>query len=159
MRGKEVKKIPKFLEERSFEVISLIEPNSIYFAHPVSVYNTHLEKVLVKRLKSFFKNKNIYNPNQPHNQKNYKIWKDGTGSGMNYYFDLILPNKNIVGGVYLPFEDGMIGAGIYGEMEKLQEMKKPIFEIKKLNQIEKILKIDSSRKLSIEQTRERAYKK
>jgi len=159
MSGKEVNNIPKVLEERTNHALSLILPESIYFAHPIDIYNTYYEKLLAEQLFSLFPKKNIYNPNQKHNQENYKLWKEETGSGMNYYFDVVLPNKNIVGGVYLPFEDGMIGAGIFGEMEKLHELDKPIFEIKTPKIIEKINKLDISRKLSVEQTRERVYAK
>ena len=61
-------------------------------------------------------------------------------------------------GVFLPFVDGMFGAGVFGEAEFLQKRDKSIFQIDWAGMISP-MKIDLSRKLSIEETRKRVYGK
>lgn len=150
------------LEERAEEAISIISPNSIYFAHPVNYYvggklNTHgdTETRLINTISDRFPQLNVYNPNQLHNQENYKIWKEETGSGMDYFFDIILPRMQ--SGIVLPFEDGMISAGAFGEVEYLKNNEKPIWEINESGIIIPIKYLESDRKLSIEETRGRIY--
>ena len=107
------------LEKRAKEALNLLNPekNYLYFAHQVDIFNTEKEEDLVKTLDNVFSEFEIYNPNQEHNQENYKLWKKETGSGMNYYYDVILPHMDA--GAYLAFQDGMIGAGVFHEMEFL----------------------------------------
>lgn len=158
------KRANSILEENAQKAISLIKSSPIYFAHPVNYYigsnfNTHgnIEKELIKIIQKNFPNNSVYNPNQTHNQENYKIWKEMTGSGMKYFFDIILPH--MVGGVGLSFEDGMFGAGVFGELEYLLKNNKPIYEIDKMGLIFPIKNLDYSKKLSIEETQKRVYKK
>lgn len=82
---------------------SLIKPDSIYFAHPIIFYNTDLEKNLTEKIKLFFPQYHLENPNQKHHLENYKFWKEKTGSGMRYYFEEVLPRMKA--GIGLPFED------------------------------------------------------
>lgn len=151
------------LEQRAKEAVSMIFSPAIYFAHPVNYYvgskfNTHgnKENELVEII---FRNLPyaVYNPNQLHNQENYVLWKNETGSGMNYYFDVILPHMDA--GIVLPFEDGMIGAGAFGEIEKFVLSSRPAYEITESGIITPIKKLDYSRKLSIEDTQLRVYPK
>ena len=152
------------LEERANYAISKIKENSIYFAHPVNYYvggkfNVHGDKEteLMQCLSKEFPEYNPYNPNQTYNQENYVFWKENTGSGMDYFYDVIL--SNMEAGVVLPFEDGMIGAGAFGEMEYLQTSRKPIWEINESGIITPIKELDYSRKLSVPDTQARVYPK
>ena len=155
----EVEGIAKIIEKKSIDALSLLKSNSIYFAHPINIYNTSYETELLKNLENLFPESNIENPNQKHHSENYHFWRDNSVSGMNYFLEVILPSEKIIGGVYLPFGDGMIGAGIFKEMKKLEELKKPIYEYKNSKVAEEIKVLDESRKLSVEETRERVYKK
>ena len=74
---------------------------------------------------------------------------------MKYYFDAILPYMKA--GIALPFEDGMWGAGIFGEMEFLRDRGKPIWEIRESGIITFIHELDQSKKLSIDETKKRVY--
>lgn len=151
------------LVKKAKEAMERIAPNSIYFAHPINYYmgsdlNTHgdVEERLVEDIQRRFPGHKVFNPNQDFNQDNYVLWKKETGSGMNYYFDVILPKMDM--GVGLSFsEDGMFGAGVYGELEKLYGMGKDIFEIRDSGVVIPMGCLDGKRKLSIEQTRERVY--
>jgi hypothetical protein len=140
----------------------VILPESIYFAHPVNYYigskfNIHgnREKELISIIEKRLPRYNVFNPNQDFNQDNYLLWREETGNGMNYYFDVILPE--MVAGVGLTFEDGMFGAGVYGEIERLFLDEKAVFEIDNSGIIVPIACFDGSRKLTIEQTKERVY--
>lgn len=143
------------LEKRTTEALSLLDLNSnyLYFAHQVDIFNTQKEEDLVKTLEHAFPDFEIYNPNQKHNQENYKLWKEKTGSGMNYYYDVILLHMDA--GAYLAFQDGMIGAGVFHEMDFLLGRDKSIWEIDWNHDIENVDALDYSRKLSIEETRSR----
>jgi hypothetical protein len=61
-------------------------------------------------------------------------------------------------GIFLPFEDGMFGAGVYGEAEFIVDDSKLIYEIDFAGNIERMF-LDSTRKLSVPETRERVYGK
>jgi hypothetical protein len=150
------------LNERINYALSMIKENSIYFAHPVNYYmgsslNAHENKEdeLIKIISKNFPEYAVHNPNQKHHQENYQIWKKETGSGMKYYFDIILPRMSA--GIGLTFEDNMLGAGVFGELEKILELGKPIYEINENGIIFPIKKMDTSRKLSIEETQGRIY--
>ena len=132
-----------------------MSPNSIYFAHPINFYNTPHERDLIKKITEFFPEYHVENPNQTHHQENYLLWRQETGSGMNYYFDVVLPH--IEAGIFLPFQDGMIGAGIFGEMESLYNSGKKIWQINHDKQISRVFNLDLTKKLSIEDTRKRVY--
>jgi len=149
------KKVSPVLEERSKKALSMIQPNSIYFAHPINFYNTPHERDLIKKITGFFPEYHVENPNQTHHQENYPIWKQETGSGMNYYLDIILPYMDA--GIYLPFQDGMIGAGIFGEMEFLYNFGKNIWQINHNKQISRIFNLDLTKRLSVEDTKKRVY--
>ncbi len=129
--------------------------NKIYFAHPINFYNTDLEKKLIKEINLFFPQYILENPNQPHHQENYRIWKEETGRGMEYYFKKVLPKMEA--GIGLPFEDGMYGAGVFGELEFLFNKGKSIWEINCEGKIRKIKNPDILKVLSIEETRKRVY--
>jgi hypothetical protein len=108
----------------------------IYFAHPVNVYNTPLEKAAIALIARTFLDDVIENPNQPHHSQGYKEWaartaKDrDTHKGMNYFYDEVIlgggdPKKACTSCVGLTFLDGRIGLGVAGEIKCCLENDKP----------------------------------
>jgi len=113
---------------------------TLYFGHPVNIYGTGAEDRLMVAIANAFPGDFIENPNQPQHDEGYKVYGDVSidpvmqermsledKRGMNYYFLEVLPFVD--GGVFLAFEDGMIGKGVYGEAEFLQNHGKPIYEL------------------------------
>lgn len=131
-------------------------PQRIYFGHPVNFYNTEKEKELIERIKKAFPGTEIENPNQPHHKKGYQRYKKGAGDGMDYFFKEVLPLCQK--GVFMSFEDGNFGAGVFGEAELMKASGKLIHEIN-LEGIIKNMILDYSRALSVEETRKRVYYK
>lgn len=123
--------------------------NYLYFGHPMSEYGTDREKKLIKIINEEFPDYTLENPNQKVHQFGCLVSKTLTKNPMNYFFNMVLPNMDC--GVFLPFEDGMFGAGVYGEAEVLENNNKPIFEISQSGNIFPLI-LDSHRKLSIEDT-------
>lgn len=126
----------------------------IYFGHPVNFYNTEIETQLIHIIENNLKKYQVENPNQPHHQEGYKKWKKEHGRGMDYYFKEVLPEMDA--GIFLPFEDGMFGAGVYGEAEFLKNQAKPIYQIT-LEGIISDLNLNKEKALSIDDTRKRVY--
>lgn len=127
----------------------------IYFGHPISFYNTPIESFLIGKINSAFPDSELINPGLPIHGENYLKWKKETGNGMNYFFREVLPSCSE--GIFLPFEDGKFGAGVFGEAKFLSGLNKFVFEI---DFDGKILpwRFEESRCLSIEETRKRVYK-
>lgn len=143
------------INERIKQAESLIKSPAIYFGHPVNFYNTEKERELCEIIKFNFPGHNLENPNQLHHQENYKIWKEELGNGMKYYFDIILPKMNA--GIFLPFEDGMWGLGVFGEAEFIFKNGCPIWQIDLNGKVARVKSLDDSKRLSIEETRKRVY--
>ena len=127
----------------------------IYFGHPISTYDTDLETRLIEAIQKKFPDKRIENPNHPVHEERYQVWKEETGNGMEYYFQNILPYMKM--GVFLAFEDGMFGAGVYKEAEFLYKQGSLVYEIARDGKIT-ALELDEERRLSIEETRSRLQK-
>jgi len=73
---------------------------------------------MIRLIGEYFPHVIIENPNQPCHQEGYANRKQSASSkngGMGYFFEEILPNCK-AGTVALPFIDGLIGAGVAGEM-------------------------------------------
>ena len=124
----------------------------------MNTYDTAFEKWLIEVIADHFQigKDAIENPNQEIHQLRCREFKEKMGSGMLYFLELLsLPEFS--GGVFLPFQDGMLGAGIWAEAEQLQKFWKHIFEITTDSKI-KPLVLDESRMLTVEQTRERLKK-
>jgi len=130
--------------------------DKLYFGHPVNTYNTLLEQELIRNIQKSFSLFELVNPNLPFHQQKYREFKEKFGNGMKYYFEVVLPEISV--GVFLPFVDGMFGAGVFGEAEFLQKRDKSIFQIDWAGMISP-MKIDFSRRLSLEETRKRVYGK
>lgn len=131
-----------------------MDPTRVYFGHPVCFYNTKKEQFLLSCIERAFPGFDVENPNQPHHQEGYQRWKQWTGKGMDYYFREVLPTMSA--GIFLPFADGMLGLGVWGEAEAIYNAGKTIWEISLEGKI-KELTLDKSRMLSHEQTKARVY--
>lgn len=130
----------------------------VYFGHPMDTYDTSLEKWLVEWIAAHFqvRKEQIENPNQVAHQLRCGEYKEKMGSGMIYFLELLsLPE--FAAGVFLPFPDGKLGAGVWAEAEQLLKFGKQIFEITNGFQI-KTLALDESRMLTVEETRRRLNK-
>ncbi len=126
----------------------------IYFGYPVNFYNTPKEAELMAAIQKEFQNFSIESPNLPLHQEGYRAYKAERGDGVLYFFEKVLPE--MVAGVFLPFEDGMLGAGVFREAEFMHQIGKLVFEISLEGRIW-TMKLDSSRRLSVEETRKRVY--
>ena len=141
-----------------------MEKLSLYFAHPVNVFNTKLEKEMIDLIQvSFGDAFKIENPNQKHHQENYKKWKEAWGNGMRYYFEIVLPQ--CYGCISMSFLDGKWGMGVAGEAEFYLKKNSPnwLIDVTKKNKVirsltpgEKKMVSEFNPKLvlSIEKTRE-----
>ena len=127
----------------------------IYFGHPINCYDVPLEIELIKIIEREFPTFQVENPNRPHHQEGYRRYSR-QGRGMDYFFQEVLPG--MAAGVFLPFEDGMFGAGVWGEAEFLHRQAKPIYEISVEGTIGNMV-FDLARKLPVEETRARVYHK
>jgi len=126
----------------------------IYFGHPINFYNTPDEERLLRLISRNFPQYAIENPNQLHHQEGYKKYKAQFGNGMRYYFEEVLPRMKA--GIFLCFEDGMFGKGVFGEAEFISSRGNPIWEVNLEEQIREMI-LDPKRCLTVEQTRKRIY--
>jgi hypothetical protein len=93
----------------------------LYFAHPVNVYDTELERALLACIAERFPEYRILNPNAPEHAAGYKA------KGMQYFLEGILPQCDLC--VLLAFPDRYIGKGVYAEAEQLHAGCNPVWEI------------------------------
>jgi hypothetical protein len=122
---------------------------SLYFGHPVNTYNTSLEIDLMTSVQLAFPDWHVENPNQQKHQDGYKR------AGMDYFFKEVLQNMD--GGIFLPFADGKLGMGVYGEAKHLWNLNKGIWTIDFSGSISPVKNISDLPFLSIEETRQRVY--
>ena len=93
----------------------------LYFAHPVNVYDTDLERALLACIAERFPAYRILNPNAPEHAAGY------AAKGMRHFFEDILPQCDLC--VLLAFPDRQIGKGVYAEAEQLHDGCNPVWEI------------------------------
>ncbi|MDP1689654.1 MAG: hypothetical protein Q8L52_00375 [bacterium] len=106
-----------------------------YFAHPINLYNTQLERSLHLLIAHHFNlpERAVENPNQPHHQEGYVQYARRASlvimnhEGMGYFFDEVLPDCD--GSVAIPFFDGCMGFGVAGEMNWFIKEGLPVFVI------------------------------
>jgi hypothetical protein len=125
----------------------------LYFGHPVNVYGTELQKFLLDRIRRGFREWEIVNPDRPEHDGGYARYKRETGNGMEYYKKEVLPRCH--GGVFLPFSDGMWGAGVHLEASTFVERRRRIWIIASHGQIRRARSWNEIRVLSVEETRAR----
>lgn len=108
----------------------------IYYAHPISMYGTILEKEDLDMLKRLHPMAIIYNPATD------KEAKEGYKKhGMTYFYEIIDDCDYLY---FRSFSDGKIGAGVWGEIERAEAVHCEVLEIPTLE----------DRKLSVNETRE-----
>lgn len=97
-----------------------------YFAHPITIYNTYKERVLIDMIRNcnFFSNPEVINPNSDYHEDRYKK------EGMDYFTSLVDICDVLV---YYPFEDGTIGAGVVKEICRAKDKGKRVFAINPLS--------------------------
>lgn len=130
-----------------------MEEKKLYFAHPINVYGTELQRSLLGALAEAFPSWTVENPDQPHHQAGYERYAREKGRGMLYYFEEVVPKMK--GVAYLPFRDGMIGKGVYGEAERILEATGRCWEISPEGLIVPVDRLSPVRCLTVEATRER----
>lgn len=118
----------------------------LYFAHPINVYDTDLERALLARIAERFPGRSIRNPNTPEDDAAYKA------KGMRHFIDDVLPSCDE--GVLLAFRDGMIPAGVYAEAERLHDACCPVWEVL-VDGTFKTWAPNPARRLTVDQTRAR----
>lgn len=103
-----------------------------YFAHPVSVYNTPLERAMLVLIAHCFPEVEVVNPNTSEYQKAYTEAKAATGGthadhkGMDIFYTLL---EKLDGCVSMPFLDCRMGLGVAGETQKTVRVGKPAWLI------------------------------
>jgi len=114
-----------------------MKPAKIYYAHPISMYETPLEQEDLDMLKRLHPLAIIYNPaTDLKSNKGYKKY------GMEYFYKII---DDCVYLYFRSFSNGKIGAGVWGEIKRAKSVHCEVIEIPTLSK---------DRKLSIEDTRE-----
>lgn len=79
----------------------------IYYAHPISIYDSPQEEKDLAFLKLLWPDAEIYNPNSKLDSEKYKDY------GMQWFLDRVA-DCNLV--VFRSFPDGKIGAGVWEEI-------------------------------------------
>jgi hypothetical protein len=142
----------------------------MYIGRPINLFGTAQDLVLMKTLSELFFDYQIEDPSQKKHAEGYAKYKALKGteyqgrivqSGMDYYFMVVL--DSVSAGAFVPFRDGMFGAGVYGEAENIAGQDKSIYEVRfnNWNTLDNLIVtpmfLDSIRKLTPEQTRPRIY--
>lgn len=113
------------------------EIKKIYYAHPISIYDTPQEERDLDLIKQLWPDAEIYNPNTKEDQLGYKR------DGFDWFLNRVEECQLVV---FRAFPDGKIGAGVWSEINWGDvQCHIPIIEIPMLME---------SRKLSIDDTRE-----
>ena len=109
----------------------------IYYAHPVSLYDSKQEERDLALLALLWPNAEIYNPNKELDQQKYKEF------GFDWFLDRVADCDMVV---FRAFPDGQLGAGVWSEVVYAKnECVLPVVELPFLME---------SRKLSVSDTRE-----
>lgn len=120
---------------------------SVYYAHPVSAYDTAQEASDVAVIESTIGT--VVNPNSTHHNERYQQ------AGMPYFFDEVLPACQSC--VVRAFDDGKIGAGVYAEAEWFIARGLPVREI--TDHGIGFFCLEDSRRLTVDETKTRVRKR
>lgn len=123
-----------------------MKKKKVYFAHPISTYNTILEEYFLEYFASD-DSIEILNPNTPEHQKNCAI------KGMDYFKDLVQSCDCLYS---YSFGDKTIGAGIAKEMDWMKEKGGKVLFFSLFDKFEKMTTKTSAEQfkvLSVEETR------
>lgn len=92
-----------------------MEQLRIYFAHPVTMYETPRETEVLNLIQKKYPNSIIYNPGAKKFQDLFSKYRDQHPDDyMKFFFDIVGKCDMVI---TYPFEDGTIGAGKGKEME------------------------------------------
>jgi hypothetical protein len=97
---------------------NMIQPK-LYYAHPISDYNTPYEERMMRMLQGFSRD-GMENPNQKHHQIGYEK------HGMDYFLDLC---SGLDGCIFDTFPGGIIGAGVAKEVQSFLDAGKPVWQV------------------------------
>ena len=92
--------------------------SSAYFAHPVSMYDTPVEKAIAGAFSARFPGCSVENPNQPQHSEGYRQ------GGMGYFVELCNQQDSVF---FSSFADGAIGAGVAKEVQSFLDRKAPVY--------------------------------
>lgn len=123
----------------------------IYYAHPISDYNTTTEARDVALIETAFGEGVVLNPNSTTHENGYKERRARDGKGMNYFYEEVLPACCAC--VFRAFPDGKIGAGVAGEIQWFLDNDHPVFEI--TDRLGLPLNTYAHRVLTVEETKAR----
>lgn len=106
--------------KRNFRVrpYSLDMISSAYFAHPITMYDTPVEKSIAASFQARFPECHVENPNQPQHSEGYQK------GGMDYFVDLCNQQDGVF---FSSFADGTIGAGVAKEVQSFVERQAPVY--------------------------------
>jgi hypothetical protein len=91
----------------------------LYFAHPINTYGTALEEACLALIRERFPDYEIINPSdQVHKDKVDEMRRENPGVNVMPYFLSLAELCQIA--VVLPFGDGMWGAGVCDEAERVR---------------------------------------
>jgi hypothetical protein len=136
------------------ELMQKEQREKIYFGHPINLYNTPIETDLIRKIQERFLNCDVISPHLNIHKEGYQRYKLEKGNGMLYFETEVLPQMDA--GIFLPFEDGKFGAGVFKEMNFLRGRTKPIFGIN-LEGLIWVVDIKLAEALTVEETRKRVY--
>lgn len=111
----------------------------IYYAHPITTYNTDSEGADLHDLARLGFS-DVLNPNAPEHDAGYKQ------HGMEYFMGLVDECDALA---YRAFPDGSIPAGVYKEMARAVSAGKPVFELQP-STYQRVLTVADTRKKLIE---------
>lgn len=118
----------------------------VYYAHPVSLYNTPQEKRDIALLESL--GFEVENPNTEKHQVGYDIAKakSSNGSGMEHFFKVVLACDAIA---FRAFPDGKIGSGVMMEVDWALEGKLPVIELPNIVESRKLSRTETKQYLQL----------
>lgn len=127
----------------------------LFFMQPVNVFNTSLELRCEAFIKQQLPDWSIENPNRPWHAAGYRQYAAMDDKiGLDYFDEVVLPA--MFGGVFLPFRDGMVGAGVWKQCDWLADHGKTVWELNVHSGIlVKVDRIHTSRRLDVDATRAR----
>jgi hypothetical protein len=140
---------------RMKSMMDICDDVTIYFAHPINTYYTEYESQAINIIKDKFPNSNIINPGEQKYQDMFKEYaKNNPKEYMGFFRDLVNTCSIIA---YLPFRDGMVGAGVRYEIYHLSKRFDEIYEITlEDSSIKKVsMEYVDNNTLSIDETRKR----
>jgi len=108
---------------------------SIYYAHPVDLYNTPQEIRDLDLIDNLFgDNYKVINPNSPKDEDAYKA------QGMEYFLNIV-SGTNLL--IFRGYPTGKIPAGVYKEIVRAIECGIPVLELPGL--VDRVLSVEDTR--------------